>query len=266
MLTYRTFLLLRLYLLLVSLFFSVVILAGSQNGFDLSSSSIDESEIFQGGPPRDGIPSIDKPNFIAAIKADLSATDRVLGIEVNGEFRAYPIRILNWHEIVNDEFNDEKIVVTFCPLCGTGMVYSATIDDQPRTFGVSGLLYNSDVLLYDRETQSLWSQILSTAISGPSKGKKLTPLSVSHTSWKDWKDTHPQTDVLSTNTGFQRDYQRSPYGDYNESRTLYFPVSANSKRYHPKERVLGITVNGKHKAYPFTELAQAGGSQVSDTF
>ena len=160
-----------------------------KNGFNLKNSTIPIDKIFQGGPPRDGIPSIDRPNFISVDKADyLKDEDRVLGIDYQGETRAYPIRILNWHEIVNDKIGEHSVAVTYCPLCGSGIVYKADINGKPSQFGVSGLLYNSDVLLYDRQTETLWSQILSKAVSGELVNKKLDIIQSSHTSWKAWKE------------------------------------------------------------------------------
>ena len=151
--------------------------ASSKNGFDVGNSSIPVAEILSGGPPRDGIPSIDDPHFITSDRADfLDPEDRVIGVSRNGEARAYPIAIMNWHEIVNDRIGDESIVVTYCPLCGTGMVFLAP---PGLEFGVSGLLYNSDVLLYDRQSESLWSQIMMQAVSGERLGEKLNLLPAS---------------------------------------------------------------------------------------
>ena len=238
-----------------------------KNGFDLANSIIPVDEILSGGPPRDGIPSIDKPKFIQANEADyLKPDDRVIGVNYKGVARAYPIRILNWHEIVNDEIEGKAVAVTFCPLCGTGIVYAGDFAGKPHKFGVSGLLYNSDVLLFDRETETLWSQILSKGVSGQRVNQTLVVIPSSHTSWQAWLKAHPKTQVLSTDTGIERDYSRSPYGDYTKNKRLYFPVAFKSKRYHPKERVLGITINGKHKAYPFSELAKVGGATLQDEF
>ena len=228
------------------------------NGFNLTGALIPEDEIHSGGPPRDGIPAIDKPRFVKPADAHfLQAGDRVLGITRHGVSKAYPIAILNWHEIVNDNFADEPVVVSFCPLCGTGMAYRATVDDQVLDFGVSGLLYNSDMLLYDRQTQSLWSQIRRQAVSGPLKGVKLQPIPAEHTEWADWKQRHPGTQVLSIETGHKRDYTRNPYTGYGVSRKLYFPVAQQDQRYHPKEPVLGIELAGQFKAYPFAELKKS---------
>jgi hypothetical protein len=256
--------------LIFSLFFifvSQIFASPTKNGFDLENSIIPVDEILSGGPPRDGIPSIDNPKFITADKADyLKPDDRVIGINYKGESRAYPIRILNWHEIVNDKVKGDSVVVTFCPLCGSGIVYLGDFNGKSHQFGVSGLLYNSDVLLYDRETETLWSQLLSKAVSGKLVKQTLNIISSSHTSWQEWYKKNPKTLVLSTETGLSRDYSRSPYGDYNQNSRTYFPVAFKSKRYHPKERVLGITINGKQKAYPFTELAKIGEVMLRDNF
>ena len=257
---------------IISTLFLSLLLIGSanattKNGFNLTNSLIPANEILQGGPPRDGIPSIEQPKFVAANAANfMRPTDRVIGITVNGESRAYPINILNWHEVVNDQIRGVPVSVTYCPLCGTGLVYQAKVRGRTLKFGVSGLLYNSDVLLYDRQTETLWSQILSKAVNGPMKGQKLTMVPSSQTSWSSWLKKQPNTKVLSTDTGFSRDYRRSPYGDYDQNTQTYFPVSAESRAYHPKERVLGITINGKHKAYPFVELGKLGATSLKDNF
>jgi hypothetical protein len=237
-----------------------------KNGFNVANALIPIDEIHSGGPPRDGIPAIDRPRFVSAGAASfLRASDRVLGITRNGVSKAYPVAILNWHEIVNDRIADEPVTVTYCPLCGTGIATLATTDDQVLDFGVSGLLYNSDMLLYDRQTQSLWSQIRRQAISGPMQGTILQPVPVMHTQWADWKQRYPTTRVLSTETGYRRDYTKSPYQGYEKTDDLFFPVQARDDRYHPKESVLGIEIAGRFKAYPFVELEKSGGD-VHDTF
>jgi hypothetical protein len=235
------------------------------NGFDIEGSLIPEDEIHQGGPPRDGIPAISNPNFMTATEADwLKPDDRVIGIEIDGERRAYPIRILNYHEIVNDRIGDTAFAITYCPLCGTGVAFDAEVGGKAREFGVSGLLYNSDVLLYDRQSESLWSQIMSKAVSGPLKGTRLKRIPIQHTSWEAWREGD-DTLVLSLETGYRRDYSRSPYGSYDDDRELYFPVNARSARYHPKERVIGFELAGRFKAYPFAELAKVE-SPLKDNF
>jgi len=240
-----------------------VLPAMTMNGFDLDEPLVAEDQIKRGGPPRDGIPSIDNPKFVSAVDVGyLKADDRVLGLVINSEARAYPIAILNWHEIVNDEFAGQAVVISYCPLCGTGMAFEPEL--PVKEFGVSGLLYNSDVLLYDRETESLWSQIMSKAISGPLKGRNLKSLPLTHTSWQDWITRHPDSLVLSTNTGYKRDYSKSPYGGYEKSNQIFFPVSASNKRFHKKEWVLGINIGKTFKAYPFSELAKTSGRIEED--
>lgn len=247
----------------------VAVLAEEMNGFDLKGSLIPSEQIHFGGPPKDGIPAIDHPKFTPGkLAVFLRDDDAVLGIARSGMARAYPVRILNWHEVVNDRFDDEAVVVTFCPLCGTGVAFDARIDGRALSFGVSGLLYNSDVLLYDRQTQSLWSQLLGQAISGPMKGQFLKMLPSTHTTWADWRARHPATEVLSVNTGKQRPYERDPYAGYESSGEIMFPVAFRSAGFHPKERVLGIKIGGLAKAYPFVELGRTTGvvsDRIGDT-
>ncbi len=229
----------------------------SINGFDLGETSIPRDEIHHGGPPKDGIPSIDEPRFLEPESVDfLAPEDRVMGMTLNGVAKAYPIKILNYHEVVNDDFDGEDVVVSFCPLCGTGMAFSAGVDGRSTSFGVSGLLYNSDVLLYDRETESLWSQIMAEAVSGPMIGTRLEHLPASYTTWRDWLARHPNTLVLSTDTGYNRDYDRAPYAGYEDSEQVWFPVANRDARYHSKELVIGLELDGQVKAYPFAELSK----------
>ncbi len=249
-------------LLLASMMVSNANAAEFSNGFDLSNSTLPVTEILHGGPPRDGIPAISKPTMISAASADyLNPEDRIVGITRQGQSRAYPIRILNWHEIVNDEIDGERFAITYCPLCGT-----AKIDGEVTDFGVSGLLYNSDVLLYDRSTESLWSQIMNRAIAGPRVGTQLTALPITHTSWRDWSTKHPETRVMSVDTGYNRDYNRNPYAGYEKSRATYFEVSHTApSNYHPKEIVAGLKSGEVFKAYPLIELDQQGKANFSDT-
>jgi Protein of unknown function (DUF3179) len=231
--------------------------AQTLNGFDLRGALLPVEAIQQGGPPRDGIPSIDAPRFVEAAKSGLKDGDRLLGLARGGAARAYPVRILNWHEVVNDRLGDEAVAVTYCPLCGTGMAFDARVGGKAASsFGVSGLLYNSDVLLYDRATESLWSQLLEQAVAGPMKGTRLTPVPLTHTSWADWRTRHPRTEVLSTETGHARDYARDPYAGYDAIPRLMFEVQHRDDRHPLKEWVLGLRVGGQAKAYPFSVLAR----------
>jgi hypothetical protein len=239
--------------------------ATSNNGFNLTDTLIPAGQIYHGGPPKDGIPAIDRPKFLSASQAEfLKFDDRVLGVTYNSISKAYPVRILNYHEIVNDKFQGDAVVITFCPLCGTGMAFDADISGRTRSFGVSGLLYNSDMLLYDRESETLWSQLMKQAISGPLKGKKLQQIPMAHTTWRDWKKRHPQTQVLSTSTGYSRDYSKTPYPGYSTSDVIMFPINNQAAQYHPKEQVLGIEIGTTFKAYPFSELARLERSVFHD--
>lgn len=229
------------------------------NGFDITNVSVPTQAIQRGGPPRDGIPAIDHPKFVPAKQARLGVNERVLGVALHGLARAYPVRILNWHEVVNDQFGAQAVVVTYCPLCGTGMAFDAplgTVGKGGNTLGVSGLLYNSDVLLYDRATRSLWSQLMQSAISGPLKGERLRSVALTHTSWGDWRQRHPNTEVLSTDTGFARDYSHDPYAGYERVQQLVFDVQHRDARFELKEWVLGIEVGDIHMAYPFSVLSR----------
>lgn len=237
----------------------------SKNGFDLTNALVAKDKIFLGGPQRDGIPAIDKPIFVSGKKARfLKPDDRVLGLINNKQAKAYPIAILNYHEIVNDNVGGDKIAVTYCPLCGSGIAYRSEVGGKNLTFGVSGLLYNSALLLYDRQTESLWSQILAKAITGPMKGTKLETVQLTYTTWRDWLQRYPNTLALSTRTGFPRDYSKEPYAGYEQSGRLWFPVNFRAMGYHPKERIIGIEINGKFKAYPFTELSKTSG-EIKDS-
>ncbi len=229
------------------------------NGFDVSGALIPVRAIQRGGPPKDGIPAIDRPRFVAAAEAGLRDDDRVLGLAHKGVVKAYPVRIMNWHEVVNDHFGAAPVAVTYCPLCGTGMAFDARLGDRTLNIGVSGLLYNSDVLLYDRGTESLWSQIKQQAVAGPLKGRELVTLPLEHTSWADWRARHPTSQVLSTDTGFSRDYTRDPYAGYDRVQRLMFDVEHRDDRFELKEWVLGVRVGDHRKAYPFSLLERAVG-------
>jgi hypothetical protein len=239
--------------------------ARSLNGFRLQPSAIPEEEILRGGPPRDGIPALDDPNSVSAIEATWSDDQMVIGVASGGEARAYPVALLVWHELVNDHLGGRPLLVSYCPLCGTALVFDRRVDGQIRRFGVSGLLYRSDLLMYDRETESLWSQITARAETGPSLGRRLSLARSRMMSWGDWKQLHPESTILSRRTGFSRDYDRSPYGDYASSERLYFPVPRDP-RFHPKTPTLGLRLaNGAARAYPAPELRRAGG-QVEENF
>jgi hypothetical protein len=232
--------------------------------FDLTKHSVPLDQIADGGPGKDGIPAILNPRFVPAREATfLHDTDRVLGLTLGAEAKAYPIKILNWHEIVNDTVGGTAVVVTYCPLCGTGIAFEATLQEHRHTFGVSGLLYQSDLLMYDHQTESLWSQIGMHAVAGPLTGQRLTPIFLEHTTWAEWHAAHPSTLVLSMKTGSFRSYDRAPYAGYAENRELFFDTTHFDPRYHPKEWVVGIELKGVTKAYAFTEIKKTH-SPISD--
>ena len=234
---------------------TLVMHAQAKNGFDLSNASIDPEEIVLGGPPRDGIPAINQPKFIAADKVDYLHDDDIVMALVRGDIaRAYPTRILVWHEIVNDVIGGDQVAVTYCPLCGTGMVFERAINGQERTFGVSGLLYQSDVLMYDKESESLWSQLAMKAVSGAEVGAELTWLSSEHMTWKAWRDQYPRGEVLSTDTGYRRNYSGEAYASYFASDRTMFPVSHLRRELPNKAWVIGVIIDGEAKAYPVRTL------------
>ena len=228
---------------------------GLLNGFNLSKAIIPVSEIRSGGPPRDGIPAIDRPRFIPAEQVDfLRDEDVVISFTSGGTTRAYPLRILVWHEIVNDKLGEEAIAVTYCPLCGTAMVFDRRIAGHTLNFGVSGLLYQSDVLMYDRETESLWSQLKMQCVSGPLVETQLSWLPSEHLTWRRWRQKYLQGEVLSTNTGYERDYTQQPYKGYEENPKTVVPVPHHRKELPNKEWVVGVIVGNQAKAYPVTAL------------
>ncbi|MDR4474990.1 MAG: DUF3179 domain-containing protein [Nitrospira sp.] len=234
--------------------------------FDLTRHNVPLHQIVDGGPGKDGIPAILEPRFVSAEEAAfLHDEDRVLGLTLGQAAKAYPIKILNWHEIVNDSLGATPIVVTYCPLCGTGIAFNAVLQGRRHTFGVSGLLYQSDLLMYDHQTESLWSQVGMHAVAGPQTGVTLTPLFLEHTTWSEWRAAHPATLVLSTRSSFFRNYDDDPYLGYGERRDLMFDTTHFDPSYHPKEWVVGVEIDGIAKAYPWSELKKAGapvGDQV----
>lgn len=237
-----------------------------ENPFDTSNAIVPEAEIRSGGPPKDGIPALSTPTMIAADEADsLQPNDRVIGVVIDGQPRAYPLAILNYHEIVNDRVGEQPFAVSYCPLCDSASVFSRRMGDAEREFGVSGLLYNSNVLMYDRSegAESLWSQIKNEAIAGPAVEHRLKLIPLELTTWQSWQDRYPATSVLSSNTGHQRNYTRSPYADYFATDALMFPVNQTDDRLPNKQRVLGVISGDQAKAYPDSAFS-AEQSRIED--
>ena len=222
------------------------------------------SKILSGGPPKDGIPSIDKPKFVSVQDADewIADNELVLAITYKGIQRVYPLQILVWHEIVNDKIAGDPILITYCPLCGSGIAFERTIEINGKReeveFGTSGKLYNSNLVMYDRKTDTYWTQIDGRAIVGELAGQELREISIDTVAWRDWKKAHPDSEVLSQDTGFNRQYGKDPYGNYYEDSFVMFPVEAKDDRVHPKTVVFGIEVNGAYQAYKEEDLIGVG--------
>ena len=206
--------------------------------------SIDYDDIFSGGPPRDGIPPLDAPQFETVQSADawIEDLEPVIIFELDGIVRAYPLQILTWHEIVNDEVGGSPIAVTFCPLCNTALVFQRpTIDGETLTFGTSGNLRYSDLVMWDRQTESWWQQFNGEAIVGDLTGTRLELLPSAIISWADFKDKFPAGEVLSIETGFMRSYGRNPYSGYDNINSFPFAYTGNlDGQLPPMARVLGI--------------------------
>ncbi len=182
---------------------------------DFQNMAVEPSEIFSGGPPKDGIPSIDAPQFIPVSEmTELADRDPVIGLDIDGDARAYPLRILIWHEIVNDTVGGRPVAVTYCPLCNSAIVFDATLDGQAHTFGTTGKLRNSDLVMYDRTTESWWQQFTGRAIAGTYTGTKLKSLPSRLEAWSDFKSRHPDGQVLVPNNPAMRNYGRNPYVNY----------------------------------------------------
>lgn len=198
----------------------------------------------------DAIPSIDDPSF----EPFGSAHDRVIGVEIGGEAKAYPISIMNFHEIANDELGGRPIAVTYCPLCATGVVYDRTMDGQTLEFRVSGRLYKSNLVMQDTATGSLWSQIEGRAIQGKYEGQELSIVQSTMTTLSAWRRQHPNTTVLSP-PDQGRDYESDPYAGYDRSDDVLFPTDAVPGPLQPKDMVFGVRLHGERVAYPFRILA-----------
>ncbi len=222
--------------------------------------SVPLDEILSGGPPKDGIPSIDNPKFSSTSGADkfLKDNEAGQGLCIGSDCRFYPYQIIVWHEIVNDTVGGQPALVTYCPLCATGIVYERKLENNEVQFGTSGKLWQSNLVMYNRtddpKKESLWSQVLGEAIVGEFTGTKLKIIPSDVIRYGDWKMLHPDTKVLSKDTGFIRSYGQDPYSSYYTSDDVSFGASFNDKRLGPKEFVLGIQINGKYKAYRSSAL------------
>ncbi len=218
-------------------------------------------EILWGGVPKDGIPALTNPAHIAPAEATYLTDDElVFGVEIGGDARAWPLRILDWHEMLNDVVGGVPVTLAYCTLCGSGILYDARVPGraEPFVFGSSGFLYRSNKLMYDQATHSLWNQFTGRPVVGPLTGSgiELRVLPVAITSWRDWLARHPTTKVLSLETGFARDYTPGePYGAYFASAELMFPVLVADRRLAPKDYVFALHAAGERKAWPLAAFA-----------
>jgi len=227
--------------------------------------SIPLDEIIGGGPVKDGIPSIDEPKFVSVSEASfLSENDPGIAVEIDGISRFYPYQILVWHEIVNDTFNGQRVLVTYCPLCLSGIVFDPVVQGERVEFGTSGKLWNSNLVMYDRKTDSLWPQILGEAVVGPETGTTLPILASDAMTFGKWKAANPDGEILSRDTGAKRQYGDDPYGSYYTNDEVFFPLKHTDDRLDRKAFVLGLLIEGKAKAYDVEAIKRAG--EVSDDF
>lgn len=233
---------------------------------------VEPSKIKSGGPPKggigqdQGIPALaaENINFVSVAEADewIEDGELVLALEYEDVKRVYPLQILVWHEIVNDVINGDHILVTYCPLCGSGIAYESYIEVDGEKiasrFGTSGKLYNSNLIMYDEETNTYWQQIDGKAIVGDLVGQELKEISIDTVTWSRWRESHPGSEVLSQETGMNRPYGNSPYGGYFESDFLLFEVEARDDRIFAKDFVYGIEIDGVYKAYRKEDVSESG--------
>lgn len=216
----------------------------------VSAIGYSPDKVISGGPPKDGIPSIDNPQFIPISEVDyIKDNELVLALEYKGEIKVYPFQILVFHEIVNDIVAGDPLAITYCPLCGTGIAYNREVGGEVLEFGVSGKLFNSNMLMYDRNTDSLWTQIDGLAVEGPLIGHELQAIGINTVLWSEWAHNHPEALVLSQDTGYDRQYGDDPYGDYYVTSDIWFPTENKDTSISPKEVIYGIEIGDRHKAY-----------------
>ena len=226
---------------------------------DFTKHSVPLSEFLSGGPPRDGIPPVDEPKPTSQAEADDWLGDRepVLAVEVGDRVRAYPLQILVWHEIVNDTLGGRPIAVTYCPLCNSPLVFDRRVRGRTLTFGTTGNLRNSDLVMWDRQTESWWQQLTAEAVVGELTGTRLAVLPSQVLSWADFKRLHPDGDVLSRDTGVARDYGRNPYEGYDQPDSQPFLFDGKmDDRLPPKERVIAVFTPRETVVVPFSRLAR----------
>jgi hypothetical protein len=233
----------------------------------LPAPRVSPSDLVSGGPPPDGIPAIDSPRFRSIGDAELSLADTepLIVVDIDGDVRAYPVEILMWHEIVNDEVGGVPVAVTYCPLCNSAVTYIRTINGVNVTFGTSGKLYASALVMYDRETESLWTHFDGWAVAGVLTGHRLEAVPSPLLAWSEFKAAHPDGIVLSRDTGFVRQYGRNPYYGYDDPNTRpYFLRGDVDDRVAVKQRVVGVTIGDTSVAFPLDRI-RGGGARATMT-
>jgi hypothetical protein len=228
---------------------------------DFTKASVDLGEFLGGGPPKDGIPAVDQPEYESIADARRWLTDKspVIALQIGEAARAYPLAILMWHEIANDTLGDAAVVVTFCPLCNTALVFERELDGVVHDFGTTGNLRFSDLVMYDRQTESWWQQATGEAIVGKLTGKRLTFLPAQIVSLADFEAAYPDGDVLSRDTGFDRNYGSNPYIGYDTvDQDPFLFDGVLDGRLPPKERVVTVGEGARAVAFPYSELRKVG--------
>lgn len=219
---------------------------------------VDLAEIRSGGPPPDGIPPIDDPVFLHPADVDFIAdAEPVLAFELDGDARAYPVQIMTWHEIVNDTVGGVPVAVTYCPLCNSAVAYDRRIEGEVFDFGTSGMLWNSALVMYDRQTETLWSHFTGEGIVGELTGVQLVDFPLATVSWRDWREAHPDGLVLSTETGFSREYGRNPYPGYDDVDGVpYLFEGEVDGTFTAMTRIVGVEIADASLGIPLPALQQ----------
>ncbi|MCH7521688.1 MAG: DUF3179 domain-containing protein [Candidatus Marinimicrobia bacterium] len=213
---------------------------------------IPKGEVFDDGAGTDGIIALDNPSVEPAANITyLKSGKLVIGVKIGDQVRAYPHDILDWHEIVNDDFDSASLAMTYCPLTGSGVAWNRVVEGDTTTFGVTSMLYNSNLMPYDRATRSYWSQMKLLCVHGEHIGTTAETFPVVETTWRTWLKMYPDSEVVTTQTGYNRPYGQYPYLDYRTAEFLIWPISNDDSRLFRKERVAGVIVGERAKVYRF---------------
>lgn len=231
---------------------------------DFNNASADISYFKPGGSGKDGIPALTNPKFVSIAESEEDKSIQGVLVELGGEKRFYPYSILVWHELINDSISDHDFLVSYCPLSGSAIVFNRKIEGKTLEFGVSGLLYESNLLMYDRQTESLWSQAGLRCVAGEYNKTKLETLPMQLLTFDEVKRKHPQAKVLSRETGHEKNYDRMPYGLYSLSEKLYYPISKKDNRFRLKEMIYAVPFRQTSLAIPLKTLKDGSQTEVID--